>query len=118
MGQMIAGELPQIVFKASVTSTNDVAIERGREGAQHGWCVCAREQTEGRGRRGHVWASPAGSLYLSCVLRPGVRMQEFTALPAVCGRVCPQENQCEGKCVRGIKGEPVGIGRLERFVAD
>lgn len=41
-----------------------------------------------------------------------------TSLPAVCGRVCPQENQCEGKCVRGIKGESVGIGRLERFVAD
>lgn len=41
-----------------------------------------------------------------------------TALPAVCGRVCPQESQCEGKCVRGIKGEPVAIGRLERFVAD
>lgn len=40
------------------------------------------------------------------------------ALPAICGRVCPQENQCEGKCVRGVKGEPVGIGRLERFVAD
>ncbi|MBR2778934.1 MAG: NADPH-dependent glutamate synthase [Firmicutes bacterium] len=40
------------------------------------------------------------------------------ALPAVCGRVCPQENQCEKYCVRGIKGEPVGIGRLERFVAD
>ncbi|MDD5986826.1 MAG: NADPH-dependent glutamate synthase [Eubacteriales bacterium] len=40
------------------------------------------------------------------------------SLPAVCGRVCPQENQCEAKCVRGIKGEPVGIGRLERFVAD
>ena len=40
------------------------------------------------------------------------------ALPAICGRVCPQENQCEGQCVRGIKGEPVGIGRLERFVAD
>ena len=36
-----------------------------------------------------------------------------SALPAVCGRVCPQENQCESKCVRGIKGEPVGIGRLE-----
>ena len=64
----------------------------------------------------------------------GVRIPEFVAeiaqgnfenaydiikttngLPAVCGRVCPQENQCEGKCVRGIKGEPVGIGRLERF---
>lgn len=40
------------------------------------------------------------------------------SLPAVCGRVCPQETQCEGKCVRGIKGEPVGVGRLERFVAD
>lgn len=40
------------------------------------------------------------------------------ALPAICGRVCPQENQCEGKCVRGIKGEPVAVGRLERFVAD
>ncbi|MBQ9784139.1 MAG: NADPH-dependent glutamate synthase [Clostridia bacterium] len=43
---------------------------------------------------------------------------ESSSLPAVCGRVCPQEHQCEGKCVRGIKGEPVGIGRLERFVAD
>lgn len=41
-----------------------------------------------------------------------------SSLPAVCGRVCPQESQCEAKCVRGIKGEPVGIGRLERFVAD
>lgn len=43
---------------------------------------------------------------------------ESSALPAVCGRVCPQETQCEGKCVRGIKGESVAIGRLERFVAD
>ena len=41
-----------------------------------------------------------------------------SALPAVCGRVCPQENQCEGQCVRGVKGESVAIGRLERFVAD
>ena len=41
-----------------------------------------------------------------------------SSLPAVCGRVCPQESQCEAKCVRGIKGDPVGIGRLERFVAD
>lgn len=41
-----------------------------------------------------------------------------SSLPAVCGRVCPQETQCEQKCVRGIKGDPVGIGRLERFVAD
>ena len=41
-----------------------------------------------------------------------------SALPAICGRVCPQENQCEGKCIRGIKGEAVSIGKLERFVAD
>ena len=45
-------------------------------------------------------------------------INESSSLPAVCGRVCPQETQCESKCVRGIKGEPVGIGRLERFVAD
>ena len=45
-------------------------------------------------------------------------ISQDSALPAVCGRVCPQESQCESKCVRGIKGEPVGIGRLERFVAD
>ncbi len=43
---------------------------------------------------------------------------DSSALPAVCGRVCPQESQCEGKCIRGIKGEPVSIGKLERFVAD
>lgn len=45
-------------------------------------------------------------------------IKSTNSLPAVCGRVCPQENQCEGKCIRGIKGEPVGIGRLERFCAD
>ena len=45
-------------------------------------------------------------------------ISQSSALPAVCGRVCPQETQCESKCVRGIKGEPVAIGRLERFVAD
>ncbi len=81
---------------------------------------------------------------LNCKTKPcvsgcpvGVRIPEFVAkvaegefeeaykiitstngLPAICGRVCPQENQCEGKCVRGIKNEPVGIGRLERFCAD
>lgn len=43
---------------------------------------------------------------------------EASALPAICGRVCPQETQCEGKCIRGIKGDPVSIGKLERFVAD
>jgi glutamate synthase (NADPH/NADH) small chain len=43
---------------------------------------------------------------------------ESSALPAICGRICPQETQCEGKCVRGIKGDPISIGKLERFVAD
>lgn len=43
---------------------------------------------------------------------------KYSALPAVCGRVCPQESQCEERCIRGIKGEPVSIGKLERFVAD
>jgi glutamate synthase (NADPH/NADH) small chain len=45
-------------------------------------------------------------------------ISESSALPAVCGRVCPQESQCEGKCIRGIKGEPISIGKLERFTAD
>ena len=43
---------------------------------------------------------------------------ESSALPAICGRVCPQESQCESKCIRGIKGDPISIGKLERFVAD
>ena len=45
-------------------------------------------------------------------------ISQSSALPAVCGRVCPQESQCEGKCIRGFKGEPISIGKLERFVAD
>ena len=45
-------------------------------------------------------------------------ISQSSSLPAVCGRVCPQESQCEGKCIRGIKGEPISIGKLERFVAD
>ena len=45
-------------------------------------------------------------------------ISQSSALPAVCGRVCPQETQCEGKCIRGIKGDPISIGKLERFVAD
>jgi glutamate synthase (NADPH/NADH) small chain len=47
-----------------------------------------------------------------------LKLKETNSLPAVCGRVCPQESQCESKCVRGKKGDPVGIGRLERFAAD
>ncbi len=45
-------------------------------------------------------------------------ISKSSALPAICGRVCPQETQCEGKCIRGIKGDPISIGKLERFVAD
>lgn len=45
-------------------------------------------------------------------------ISESSALPAVCGRVCPQESQCEGKCIRGFKGDPISIGKLERFTAD
>ena len=45
-------------------------------------------------------------------------ISQSSALPAICGRVCPQESQCEGQCIRGIKGDPVSIGKLERFVAD
>ena len=45
-------------------------------------------------------------------------ISQSSALPAICGRVCPQESQCEGKCIRGIKGDPISIGKLERFVAD
>ena len=45
-------------------------------------------------------------------------LKQTSALPSVCGRVCPQETQCEGQCILGIKGEPVAIGKLERFVAD
>jgi glutamate synthase (NADPH/NADH) small chain len=53
-----------------------------------------------------------------CFIEAILKLKEENALPAVCGRVCPQETQCEAKCVLGIKGEPLAIGRLERFVAD
>ena len=61
--------------------------------------------------------------FIGCVAQEDLEgayrvLSASSALPAVCGRVCPQETQCESKCVRGIKGEPVAIGRLERFVAD
>ena len=52
------------------------------------------------------------------ILEAAKTLKETSALPAVCGRVCPQESQCEGKCIRGFKGDPISIGKLERFVAD
>lgn len=78
------GTAAPMEFAASVGSTNDVAIEAALDDAPHGWAVAASEQTAGRGRRGHAWASPAGSLYISVVLRPGVPMQNLIAVPAVC----------------------------------
>ena len=61
--------------------------------------------------------------FIGCMQRSDLQgaydtIRTQNGLPAICGRVCPQENQCESKCVRGMKGQPVGIGRLERFVAD
>ena len=66
-------------------STNDDALAAGRASAPHGWAVAARAQTAGRGRRGHVWESPIGNLYLSVVLRPRVAPPRLPGLAAVCG---------------------------------
>ncbi len=66
-------------------STNDDALALGRAGAPHGTAIAARRQTAGRGRRGHVWASPAGNLYLSVVLRPRVAPSRLPGLAAACG---------------------------------
>lgn len=82
LSQIEANDLLKVVDVT--TSTNDDAREAARAGAPHGSAVAAHVQTAGRGRRGHVWESPRGSLYLSCVLRPSVPMHFFTGLPAVC----------------------------------
>ena len=82
LSQTEANDLLKVVDVT--TSTNDDAREAARAGALHGSAVAAHVQTAGRGRRGHVWESPRGSLYLSCVLRPSVPMHFFTGLPAVC----------------------------------
>lgn len=76
-------DLPAVEYRDEVTSTNDVAIDAAYEEAPHGWAVSAGCQTSGRGRRGHVWTSPHGSLYLSMVVRPQVPMQNLIAVPAV-----------------------------------
>ena len=68
-----------------VGSTNDLMRERAEKGAPHGSAVAARRQTAGRGRRGHVWESPAGNLYLSVLLRPEVSPSRLPGLAAACG---------------------------------
>lgn len=76
---------PALELWETVGSTNDRALELGREGAPHGSAVAARYQTAGRGRRGHVWESPRGNLYLSMVLRPQVVPSRLPGLAAACG---------------------------------
>ena len=74
-----------ITLLDSVGSTNDEALAAGRAGAPHGWAVAARTQTAGRGRRGHVWESPRGNLYLSVALRPQAGPSRLPGLAAACG---------------------------------
>lgn len=75
--------LPPIRLVRQTGSTNDDVAEMGRSGAPHGSAVAARAQTAGRGRRGHVWESPEGGLYLSVLLRPEVPMQQLMGIAAV-----------------------------------
>lgn len=77
--------LPQVTIVDVTESTNDDVMRLGREGAPHGSAVAARRQTLGRGRRGHVWVSPKGGLYLSVLVRPQVPRTSFSAIPAACG---------------------------------
>ena len=78
-------EPPELRLINQTDSTNDRALEMGRAGAPHGTSVAARLQTAGRGRRGHVWESPLGNLYLSVVLRPVVAPARLPGLAAACG---------------------------------
>lgn len=77
--------LPRIELFDETPSTNDAALALGRGGAPAGTAVAARSQTRGRGRRGHVWESPEGNLYLSIVLRPQAAPSRLPGLSAACG---------------------------------
>ncbi len=85
MDERLDEKLPKIEYLERVSSTNDVARERARDGAPHGYAVRADGQRAGRGRRGHPWMSPEGGLYLSIVLRPRVPARVLPGLPAACG---------------------------------
>lgn len=74
-----------IVCLDVVSSTNDVVLEWGRAGRQHGSALLARSQTRGRGRRGHVWESPTGNVYLSVLLRPGIDPERLPGIALACG---------------------------------
>lgn len=77
--------LPDVSVVDEIGSTNDAVLELGRAGAPEGSAVAARRQTAGRGRRGHIWESPAGNLYLSVLLRPKVAPSRLPGLAAACG---------------------------------
>lgn len=77
--------LPAVEVLDACESTNDEALRRARAGAPHGAAVAAVRQTLGRGRRGHVWVSPPGGLYLSVALRPGVARECLRAIPVAAG---------------------------------
>lgn len=77
--------LPAVEVLDACESTNDEALRRAHAGASHGAAVAAVRQTLGRGRRGHVWVSPPGGLYLSVVLRPGVARECLRAIPVAAG---------------------------------
>ena len=111
-------ELPEITHLASVGSTNDAARELASAGAPHGAAVRADVQLEGRGRRGHAWTSPAGGLYLSIVLRPGVPQHVMCGLPAACGIGAARGLSAVGAAGVRIKwpndlvAGPAGMGKL------
>lgn len=93
--------------------TLDMAIEEAQRCLQCKKKPCVAQCPVGIDIPGFIKHVAEGDLHQAYVV-----LSQSTSLPAVCGRVCPQESQCEGKCVRAVKGEAVGIGRLERFVAD
>lgn len=81
----MAERLPDIESLDVVSSTNDIVLEWGRSERPHGSALLARRQTRGRGRRGHVWESPAGNVYLSVLLRPGIGQGRLPGIALACG---------------------------------
>ena len=93
--------------------TKEMAIDEAQR------CLLCKNPRCMGGCPGHIHFPEFGGLVAQGKFEEAYQViSKSSSLPAVCGRVCPQESQCEGLCVRGIKGEPVAIGRLERFVAD
>ncbi|HIU18480.1 MAG TPA: NADPH-dependent glutamate synthase [Candidatus Limiplasma stercoravium] len=113
--------MPSQEARARACNFDEVAL-----GYTHDMAVSEAQRCLNCKNKPCVSACPVGidiPAFIGCVAKDDLKgayevLARDTSLPAVCGRVCPQETQCECKCVRGIKGESVGIGRLERYVAD